>query len=516
MLQYILPPLLGAAIGYVTNYIAIRMLFRPLKELRIFGVRVPFTPGVIPRQRYQLAESIGRMVSQQLLTEETVREHIRGGQFREGLRRGIEHATEDLLSRRVRLEPNSRLSGLIEELVSGLLSRFLRSQGFHDAIHSMIERLLRRAEEKRLGEILGDEELLQERIRTGVDRVITQERVHAVVVETGERFVARHVQENTPLRRVLTDEIMGEIARFLMGIYDSALDHLVSWLRRPDIRSELNTRGTFILRDILDKLNVWQRFFVTAAQYDRQLSDRMPEIVDDLIQRLDDAGREPQNKERVIRGILDGLRKWQDRGLADIQYTVNVDLQAQSRRVLERIAASLNSDSVRQTVSGKVQQWVEAHREQSIGEIAGNLLSLETDELIAWSQRRAAEWLEREDVIERIQEEAVALVRRSLTGSTESSLGEMLAVQQGQKTEVTELVAENVEDFVDRKLPDIVHTLDIKTLVVNRVNSLDVAEVERLLLTVIAKHLKWINVFGALLGAIIGGVQIIGSFFWLG
>ncbi|MQY76665.1 MAG: hypothetical protein GH155_03460 [Spirochaeta sp.] len=42
----------------------------------------------------------------------------------------------------------------------------------------------------------------------------------------------------------------------------------------------------------------------------------------------------------------------------------------------------------------------------------------------------------------------------------------------------------------------------------DKVNALEVIEVERLLLQVIASHLKWINLFGALLGALIGLSQI--------
>ena len=41
-------------------------------------------------------------------------------------------------------------------------------------------------------------------------------------------------------------------------------------------------------------------------------------------------------------------------------------------------------------------------------------------------------------------------------------------------------------------------------MVVDKINQLDVAQVESLLMMVIARHLKWINVFGALLGALIG------------
>ena len=35
-------PAVGAVIGYVTNWIAVKMLFLPRKELRLFGRRVPF------------------------------------------------------------------------------------------------------------------------------------------------------------------------------------------------------------------------------------------------------------------------------------------------------------------------------------------------------------------------------------------------------------------------------------------------------------------------------------------
>ena len=66
------PPLLGALIGFLTNALAIRMLFRPLREVRVLGVRLPLPPGVIPRRRHELSHSIGRMVSEQLLSPESI------------------------------------------------------------------------------------------------------------------------------------------------------------------------------------------------------------------------------------------------------------------------------------------------------------------------------------------------------------------------------------------------------------------------------------------------------------
>ena len=66
------PPCIGAFIGYLTNKIAIRMLFRPLRPWHLWGVRVPMTPGVIPAKRQQLATNIGEMVGRHLLTSRDI------------------------------------------------------------------------------------------------------------------------------------------------------------------------------------------------------------------------------------------------------------------------------------------------------------------------------------------------------------------------------------------------------------------------------------------------------------
>lgn len=69
-------PLIGAVIGYFTNYLAVKMLFRPRKEIRIGGKILPFTPGVIPKGKSRLARVIGRTVADTLITGEDVRRSL--------------------------------------------------------------------------------------------------------------------------------------------------------------------------------------------------------------------------------------------------------------------------------------------------------------------------------------------------------------------------------------------------------------------------------------------------------
>lgn len=70
--SYILPPVIGAVIGYFTNLIAVRMLFYPHKAVYVFGHQLPFTPGAIPKGKARLAKSAGKIVQNELFTREDI------------------------------------------------------------------------------------------------------------------------------------------------------------------------------------------------------------------------------------------------------------------------------------------------------------------------------------------------------------------------------------------------------------------------------------------------------------
>ena len=70
LFKYVLPVVLGAAIGYFTNDLAIRMLFRPRRAYYIGKWRLPFTPGIIPKNQPRIAKAVGNAVSGQLFTSD--------------------------------------------------------------------------------------------------------------------------------------------------------------------------------------------------------------------------------------------------------------------------------------------------------------------------------------------------------------------------------------------------------------------------------------------------------------
>ena len=113
ILPYISGPLLGAIIGYITNDIAIRMLFRPRTAKYIMGKRVPFTPGIIPKEKNRIAGAIGGAISENLMNKEVLEKTLLSDEMLEKLRNAVDeffntqmHNEESLLSYATRqLEP---------------------------------------------------------------------------------------------------------------------------------------------------------------------------------------------------------------------------------------------------------------------------------------------------------------------------------------------------------------------------------------------------------------------------
>lgn len=87
--QIILPVLIGALIGYCTNYVAIKMLFLPRRTLNIGRWRVPMTPGVIPKNKSRLAAAVGNAVSDRLITQRDILDGVKRSGISERIVEGL-------------------------------------------------------------------------------------------------------------------------------------------------------------------------------------------------------------------------------------------------------------------------------------------------------------------------------------------------------------------------------------------------------------------------------------------
>lgn len=84
MVYYFLFSIVVAAmIGGFTNYLAIKMLFRPRKPLIIGRLKVPFTPGIIPKRKDEIADALGDVVAKYLVTSQGLLGVLEDASFRQ-------------------------------------------------------------------------------------------------------------------------------------------------------------------------------------------------------------------------------------------------------------------------------------------------------------------------------------------------------------------------------------------------------------------------------------------------
>ncbi|RUM43441.1 MAG: DUF445 domain-containing protein [Desulfurobacterium sp.] len=149
MIELLIPPAFGALIGYFTNYVAIKMLFRPLKPYYIFGWKVPFTPGLIPSKREKLAEAIAKVVRENLLTEEVIRKRLNEEEIKRSLKSLAGRFIDELL-----LNGDVYVGEFLERIGDEELGNLVDFELVEEKVERAVEGILNRINGKSLEELL--------------------------------------------------------------------------------------------------------------------------------------------------------------------------------------------------------------------------------------------------------------------------------------------------------------------------------------------------------------------------
>lgn len=226
MWKYIATPLIGAVIGYVTNWIAVKMLFRPRKEIRVFGKRLPFTPGVIPRGQGRLARAVGNVVETQLLTPEYLGEKLLSKESEEEFKNHMQSwidsqkASEDTLYSSIsNIVEEDRLNNFIasteESLTDFLSEKIIAMEPGKLIVDKVMQEAQNKLSESMFGMMLGGSflEKIAGQVQDGIDTYIQ---------ENAREYIEKEVVKES---KELQEKPMPEVTAFFeeKGIYDPEL-----------------------------------------------------------------------------------------------------------------------------------------------------------------------------------------------------------------------------------------------------------------------------------------------------
>jgi len=528
--QAALTVLVGSLIGYVTNWIAIRMLFRPRHEIRIMGMHLPFTPGVIPRGKKRLAESVGEVVGGMLLTDENVLRHM--------LQPGVEE--------QVRHRVNNRLAELTARgaTVGDLL-------GVSSA-------------DSETGADTGDGGYVETGIVPGLTPGLVREELAGLLAGT-----AAGLLQNNDLRRPLAlfaasaiydtlDRPVGSVAGSpeFAALKDSLEQLPGKILARDEVSLELRARLAKKIENLLNSPEPVGSYLPGAARdgLHQLIADQTPRIAAALEQYLSSPGVRQAIKNRIedffegtaLKRMLNGMFQLAGTGPDAIVRRLARELASflsdeQNRAELEERLHILVDEALEKSVAETTAVLDAAARREKAAEIADWLLDklhrpetlaplldalegmLATNSHRTWRELfyldelglpgmledyldrllvRLAEREQEEHHLERLAGQAVdGLLSASLSRVLEL-LPPQLAANPG------EPVLQLYRYAVRQHIPGLLSFFDITGMVRQRVEELDVLQVEEMLLGIVRRELVAITWLGALLGAVLGAGMV--------
>jgi len=182
-------PLISALIGYVTNYIAVAMLFRPHKPIRCLGLSLH---GLVPRRQREIAASLGAMIERDLFSHEDIQAALAGKETIEEASSFLNEQVDLFIEKLSEQNPmiGMFVQGPLLEQVKGMLAAQM-TERFPQFIGRIVERVEHRLD-------------VSEIVRAKIE-AFDLSKLEAIIYEVSAR-------------ELKTIEVLGGVLGFLVGL----------------------------------------------------------------------------------------------------------------------------------------------------------------------------------------------------------------------------------------------------------------------------------------------------------
>jgi len=521
-LKYAAPPVIGAIIGYVTNRVAIKMLFRPLKAWRVGGVRIPMTPGVIPAKRADLAENMGEVVGDHLLTSQEISKGLQQDIFQEQLlfliEEKIKSVLEDDLDTLPSLIPGKYgvyfdiANRTVTYRIKQNIHSFINSDKFAAIVDTTVDNRLEDFLDSEMGSILSDtnRESLYAFIEKNMARMFTSAEMEQWV----DDFVHQKVYATLHQEKSLGDFLPESLQELLLSSIEKQTPPLLLKLSNlvsdPEVRDKIvkgACGGVSSFIESLGSMADMVRGFLKMETVEEKVREYLIEKNDDIVAWL--------QSEKVHSGVVTGLR---ERSLDFLNKPISSYVQADDDKVIEDFCTQLTRQIlllVRDPeVAATLSLMIKSNIENYIN--SGDIrVRVAVSELIGQKSMVSGKMWLKGEILSLIKSDQTlsaidSMVESMIAGLLDRRIGRLakiipVGVREGASRGLKKLASAMLETGV----PNLVKTLNIRKIVTKRVNSLDLLKLEGLLLTIMEEQFKYINLFGALLGFLIGCLNLL-------
>ncbi len=518
-LPYIIPPLLGGVIGYVTNYIAIRMLFRPLRAWRIVGIRVPLTPGIIPSKRGELAVRMGEMVGEHLLTADDVGRAFAKDSIQRELRLTVTDKLGSFLDRELgsleslvpgRFRPRFReIIGLFQAKIVKLIFDYLQSDQFEQKLRDYLQQQAEQLLARDLSSFLTPTQYqsAQKHLDNKYSQFFQSPRTAGMVGDYVDRKTGQLLATDLPLRDLLPADLVELLLTQLEKEMPPLVEKFGGMLYDPTFRARMVKKGKEAIDSFLDSLGGLAGLLSGFMDLNK-IYDKIPEFLDKAGDEIADWLKDAKTQQQLAKLLRERVDILLDRSLASyVEKMPYEKIEGVRQFIKDQVVVTIQSRKTIDTALILTESAVDRLKDRPFAELLNralpeNGLELGREQLadkllqaIRSPQARAAlESIFIEQSNQWLYHKPLGLLSARLPGDL--------------RQEIESGTCQLIEEMLKKEAPRLVETLNVRRMVEEKVNSLDLLQVEDLLMGVMKEQFKYINIFGALLGFLIGFMNI--------
>jgi uncharacterized membrane protein YheB (UPF0754 family) len=505
--------------GYAAAWLAIRMLFRPRKAVKLWGMTI-WPQGMIPRHRERLAQTIGNAVGNELVSQETVVNALfETDFFRRKVEGFVESYTRELLAtpypsfiealpagaRAPVLDAISALQYRISDYITGIL----KSEETARQLDRFIDRRVNELLARRLTDTVSDETF--EQILGFIEN-----RFRGLVQEPGfetkvRGFVSARLDDLMNSRATLAEMFTPETVSLIKERIDEQVPPVVHHL--AEIATSGNTRariGALIKREVDDyyqQLSFFKKIFVSRDKIHREVDELVNNTLPRRVEEFLRGEAFEKDAEEFLDTTIDDVLS---RPISDIVGQLAPDrLEMIKNQIAERVLALARGAELAKTVSAYLTDALERLRPHTLRALLQHLNPDSAQRLKSFLSKGLLEVLSREETARTINNILSAQVERLLVAPI-GRLSEQVPEAAIQRT--SSALTERITLAARERLPSAIAEFDIGGIVRQKVAGYPVEKLEELVLSVAQQHLKTIELFGAVIGLMIGIAQAV--YFW--
>lgn len=462
ILDLISIPLIAGTIGYITNRLAIKMLFRPYKaKWYTLGWQ-----GIVPRSRKKLASIIGETVAKKLLLPDDIAASLekRGisanissglaGKLKSITAKDVENALAFIDIRKTILENKETIDSFARNAIKNVAKEYLNGKIPTEKIKNAIT----------------------DNLNPGIAAEIISEQIRLYAQEA--------ISSSKPLSSAIPPFFLSYKEKAAKALTEKAADLVKAAGRSAAVKEAAAEKIIEFKNSFFSgggRMDLVKMGFVNMVLTDETISNTVKR---ELPTVMDSIADDKRVKDKIYENIIKEIDLSLNMPIKDAADKSGIDM---AKEIYLIINSKKTEDIIRQSLSSIISKIEIKY---------SNVTILEA--MNAWG-------LDPETYFDKI---SVSEKLISDTCNIKNLFYEKAArIISANSNAIAMAITERGVSFLKNNIPAISESMDIEKTVEGKIDSMPISEVENVLFSFMKDHFKWINRLGFILGFIIGSAQ---------